>query len=184
MFKLIVGSLLAALAMFLVGGIYWGALPLVPFGTETTQGDDSFAAAMLAAMPKSGTYTVPDLHGDMATLEQKHLRGPIAMIHVHREGMPPMDGGMMFRGFLQGWASVAVAALLLQMVLPALRSYGSRVWFFMLLGLVIAVFKDGAGAIWWHYGPKWATVVALYDLLAWLAAGLVLAKFLKPAPVA
>jgi hypothetical protein len=184
MFKLIVGTLLAALAMFVWGAIYWAVLPTMPLSTETVQSDDALGTAMLASLPKSGTYTVPDLHGDVSQLEQKHLKGPIAIIHFHREGMAMMDPGILIRGFLHGWAAVAVAALVLQMCLPALPSYCSRLWFFASIGLLMAVFKDGGGAVWRLHSAKWAGVEALYDVLAWVVAGLVLAKFLKPAPTA
>jgi len=58
-------------------------------------------------------------------------------------------------------------------------SYGKRVWFFALVGVLLAVFSDLAAPIWWGHPWPFHVVNAIYAVTVWLVGGLVLAAFLK-----
>jgi hypothetical protein len=60
---------------------------------------------------------------------------------------------------------------------PALATYGARVGFVFLAGIATAFFVEMASVIWWRMPLINQLVSALYDILAWLLAGLVLARY-------
>ena len=90
------------------------------------------------------------------------------------------DAVEMFRGFLIGWVTSALLAVLLLMVLPALPTYRARVLFFAIAGLTLSVFVNGGATVWWHHTPGWALLNGVYNAIAWTIAGLVLAWFIRP----
>ena len=56
-------------------------------------------------------------------------------------------------------------------------TYGARVGFVLLAGVATAFFVEMASVIWWRMPLVNQLVSALYDVLAWLLAGLVLARY-------
>ena len=93
-----------------------------------------------------------------------------------------IDGAAMGKGFVLVLVSVGLLSLLLRQAAPALGSYGARVGFVVLAGLVAAVFLDIGDTVWWFLSVEWQLYRALYTVSAALVAGLVLAAFPPRAP--
>ncbi len=180
--KLIIGSLLAAIAIFFWGAIFW-TKPL-PYSYLERPADDATAGkALLDILPKSGTYVVPHPSNPPDTMTKLSLNGPTATIYFQREGRAPMEAKVFVMGFLHGWLTVLLIGVLLTVAVPNLRTYAARVRFVFLAALTMAIFAHGGEIIWWHHPWKWHLIIALYDLSAWLIAGLILAAFVKPPSV-
>jgi hypothetical protein len=110
--------------------------------------------------------------------------GPIAHLHIQRQGMEPMSPVSMTLGFLHFLVSVILIAFLLCMASPALPTYGSRVIFVAMAGLAGAFFVNMGNPIWWHHSWSWTWLVFIFDVITWLLAGLVLAAVIKSTPAA
>lgn len=176
--RFILGILLAALAMFVWGMLYWGANPL-PY-TAWKQATDDVAAgkALREYFPENGTYYVPGMNHDKATLKTLMEQGPVAFVHMlRREGRPLMEPGIMVKGLVLYLLVAWVLALLLRRALPALPSYGDRVKATALVALLAALMIDAGDVVWWYIPPAWKLYQGVYDFTALLIGGLVLAKF-------
>ncbi len=174
-----IGIVLAAMAIFFWGFLYWGLNPLPASSWKQTKDDVAAGKALLEHFPESGTYYLPGTYNDEETWEKLHAAGPVAFIHLTaREGRPAHDGGIMIRGFGLYLAVVSLIALILQRV--ALPSYWDRVKFTALVGLAAAVMIDIGDVVWWYIPWEWKIHQAVYTVTTWTIAGLVLAKFVKP----
>ncbi len=176
-----IGIVLAAVAIFFWGFLYWGMNPLPSSSWKQTKDDVAAGKALLEHFPESGTYYLPGRYNDEETWMKLHAAGPVAFIHLTaREGRPLHDWGIMIRGFLLYLVVVTLIALLLQKVSPALPSYADRVKFAALVGLAAAVMIDFGDVVWWYIPWEWKIHQAVYTVTTWTIAGLVLAKFVKP----
>ena len=177
--RYLLGTFLAALAMFVWGAVYWtNPLPyrFLPHSLDDAQAGE----ALLRFLPANGTYFIPGTQNDPATLQRLHEKGPIATIHFQREGMPPMQAKVFLLGFVHNWICTLLAAFIAVRISPVvLNSYGKRVWFFVLIGTLVAVFSEFSAPIWWGHPWPFHLISALFALTVWLVAGLVLAAFLK-----
>ena len=183
--KLMTGSLLAAVAMFIFGAIYWTS-PLSGVGIHEPA-DSVVAQAILAeTFPETGVYWVPgmSLYSENPELfETLHISGPVAMVNIVYAPGPPMAPATFVLGFLHNLVACFLIGLLLSKAAPALGTYGARVGFVVLAGLTTAFFVEMASVVWWRMPLPNQLISALYDIVAWLIAGLVLARHIGPAPL-
>jgi hypothetical protein len=177
--KLFVGSLLAAVAMFIFGAVYWSSSIMSAGAREVT--DDAAAQVMLREMfPETGIYWIPGMSlyaEDPESYTALHEAGPVAMINILHDPGQPMAPRTFAAGFLHEWVVCFLIGLLLLRAAPALPSYGSRVGFITMAGFVMAVFVDLGAVIWWHMPLALQLADGLYNVIAWLLAGLVMARF-------
>jgi hypothetical protein len=146
---------------------------------KKTADDAAAGRALLQHFPATGVYVVPNPDGP--DMEKLHTAGPIATVHIRTAGAPAMQPSMLLLGYLNYFVSCLVLAAVLNRVLPALTPYRCRVGISTMIGLIVAVFGSLGNPIWWSQPWPYHLVCALYDVLAWLIAGLILAKFIRPA---
>ncbi len=171
--KLILGSFLAALALFFWGFIYYGisGIPYKFLG----QSSDTVALLLKESFPADGTYILPNpTSEDMQELMQ---RGPVATVHIKRGGFD-QHATMMASGFVHGWIYCLLLALLLNCVGKKME-YGRRVGFIALVGIIGAFLARFGDAIWWHQSWSWQFSNFAYTAIGSALAGLVLAKFVS-----
>jgi hypothetical protein len=177
--QLIVGSLLAAVAVFIFGAVYWSS-PVMSVGAREVADDEAAQLILRETFPETGVYWVPGMNlyaQDAERFNTLHEAGPIAMINIVQDPGPPMAPSTFVAGFLHEWIVCFLIGLLLLRVAPALPSYGSRVGFVTLAGFVMAVFVDFGAVIWWRMPVALELVDGVYNVVAWLLAGLVMARF-------
>jgi hypothetical protein len=183
--RLLLGIGLTTIVLYLWGMLYWGLNPLPYKAWRQTPDDVAAQQALLQHFPQTGTYFVPGLNHDEATLNKLFAAGPIAFVHLtSREGRPVFDTGIMVKGFVLDFVIVLLIAMLLKLAAPALPTYGARVKLVALVGFIAAVVVDGGDVVWWYLPWDWKLQQALYTLSACLVSGLVLAKFAAPAVTA
>lgn len=176
-----IGVILATVAMYMWGFLYWGGANPFPYKAWKQSKDDVAAGkALLEHFPETGTYYLPGMNHEQSTREQLFQNGPVAFVHITaRDGCPMMDPSIMVKGFFVNLIVVVLFALLLKCVAGALPSYWDRVKFAVLTGLMAAVLIDFGDAVWWRIPWEWKIQVALYNFSAIFVAGLVLAKFVS-----
>ena len=181
--QLLLGSLLAAVALFIWGAVFWMS-PLSNSVLAKVQDDEAAGQALLEHFPESGTYVIPGDRSDESTFMRLHEAGPIATIHLRREGCSPMDPKVFISGFLHGLLVCFLLGLMMKMALPGLPTYGLRVGFATLSALTAAVFLELGEVVWWYQPWGLHLLNLIWSATAGLIAGLVLAYFLRPGPAA
>lgn len=180
--KFVLAPFLAALAMFFWGFLYWGAPPFLPYRALHTVTDESATALAVGKLfPASGAYLIPSPLSGEANLVELAQRGPSIEVHIRQEPRPAMDPAVMIGGFVQMFVLAVLLTALLCGLTKAFERWTGRVKFCAMLGLLVAAGDLGA-AIWWHHAWSWTIAAAVYDLVLYTLAGLVLAQFVTPKP--
>lgn len=179
------GVILATVAVYVFGMLFWGVNPL-PYSAwkETKDRDDAAAGfALLEYFPESGTYYLPGEYIEPGTRAQLFDAGPVAFVHIlSREGRPQHAVSVLVWGFLLDLVVVTLLALMVKGA--ALSTYGARVALVALAGLAGVVLIDLGEIVFWHIPWPWMAVHAVYDFLAFVVAGLILARFVRPGTAA
>ena len=171
--KLLLGSVIAAAAMFAWGFVFW-VVAGVPQDTLKSVPDAPAAqAALKSVFPESGAYFIPDESLPQDEFVRLHEAGPRAFIHYNAEGAPAMAPATLLSGFLLNWVTCFLLGwLLLQTNTPG---YLSRVFFLTVAGVTAALFIEYGAVIWFYANRPFQLVNMLSNSVSWLVAGLVLA---------
>lgn len=182
MIRVVIGSAAAAVAMFIIGFIFFG-LGLQNIAIKSV-GDIEAAPiqqALRANIADTGTYMVP---GER-TPEQTRMygTGPVATIHYNVNGqVGGMNAGTALKGLIFNFAIALVFGLALIGIDGRVRDFGSRAWVAAIIALAAAAFTHFGVPL--HYPHDWAYYIYLFiaDGIALAAAGIIVAWFIKVAP--
>jgi hypothetical protein len=178
--KFVLAPALAALAMFFWGFLYWGAPHHLPYKALGTVADDAATAEAVGKLfPASGAYLLPSPLLSPEKLGELSARGPLLEVHVRKEGTSVMDPSSLVAGYFHMFMIAVILAAILNGLHRSFETWTCRVKFSAIIGLLVAV-GDLGNVIWWHHAWGWTLAQCLYDFVAYLLAGLVLAKFLTP----
>ena len=175
---LAIGSVVAAVAMFVWGFLVWGVSPF-PYQVLKPVADvPALQQALKGALPESAVYLFPHpSQGTEEELGKKLAEGAFGRVIFVREGAT-MGGGTFGLGYLHNLVTAFLLALLVRSAAGA--SYGARLGIVVLAGLAGAIYSNLGKPIW-LFDPWGAHVLDFaYDLSSYVVAGLVLAKFVKP----
>ena len=172
--RAILGIVLAAVAVFFWGFLFWGLNPLPYASWKQSTGDEAAQAALREHFPEDGTYFIPSpSHPDV---ERLHLKGPVAFLNI-KSGGPMMDSGSMIGGLLQN-VVVAIALLaLLKLVPSAVADLAGQVKYAALIGLVAALLIDLGDIVWWFEDVTWKLHMAFYHVTSFIIFTVVLCRF-------
>ena len=182
--KFVLAPVLAALAMFVWGFLYWGAGHHLPYQALGSVADESATALALGKLfPASGAYLIPSPLSGLEKVAELAKRGPSVEVHIRKESVPAMDPTVLLKGYAQMLVIAALLTGLLCRLEKSFERWTCRVKFCAALGLLVAI-GDLGHAIWWHHAWGWTLAAAVYDLALFTIAGLVIAKFVTPKPAA
>lgn len=175
MIRLLIGSLVAAVATFLLGFVFF-ATPVSELGYKTASIESQKAVQdALRTLGETGTYYVPD--GETPGAVALHEAGPTAIVKVNMQGSPSSDPAVLARGFAHMAFSMLVLGLFLWVLRNALPTFASRVMPVLFLAAVAAIWTRLGEPIWWR--TDWAN--ALYsagtDFASLAVGGLIMALF-------
>lgn len=179
MSKILIGSLLSAVALMVYGFVFW-ATPVSNPGFGEGANIDALQTAISDAVPESGTYVIPNPYiEDQDLFVAQHERGPVGILHIQKEGSPAMQPSVFIIGFIHNFVTAMILAILLQMAIPALPTYGGRVMFCTICGVFAAVWENFTGPIW--FASPWAFYVvrSIYTIIGMTIVGAILAKFVR-----
>ena len=165
--------LLAAVAIYFWGFLFWGVNPL-PYQSWQQADDEAAQAALRELFPREGTYYVPGRAHDEAEMSALFERGPIAMVHMADiDGRPMMDPSIMAIGFVLCVFTPAVIALV---VSRFGGGYGERMKSVLLLAFAASFAIHLGDVVWWSADLGWKMWPMVYDFVAWTIAGAILAR--------
>jgi len=183
MVRSVLGGIVAGLAMFAIGFVFWGT-PLA--GLALRHFDDARSADVQLALARNlgesgtGTYLVPTPDTPQGTVA--YGQGPIATIHFNAQGFAAHNLSMVPTGL----AFALVAGVLMALGLAALGPLG-----FAARGRLVVLFSLGM-TVWtllaqpvfnncgWAYWIYWFAT----QTIGLVAAGLIVARWFMPWPVA
>lgn len=177
--KLVIGSVVAAVIMFILGFVFFGS-PLFQFAhAEAPIETQTAVQSALKALPGDGTYFIP--LGDTPEAMAAHEAGPTAVVKYNSSGAPMMDPAV----FVAGFGHMIVSALILGLVLWAVRDrvtdLGTRMRVILWLSLAMVVYTRLGEPIWYRTDWQNAIYVAIAEFISFVAAGYVLARWFVPA---
>jgi ornithine decarboxylase len=181
MSRVLTGSVIAGIAVFLWGFVFWGMMPLAYSSLSRTADDAAAGRALAEHLPRTGTYLVPGRHNEARAQESLFEAGPVAMVFFNREGRPMMSGMQMAQGLGHSILVALVLGLALYFFGGAVAGYGERVALLGVIGLASAVTVPLANMIWWYFPAGWQLWNALYQAVTWLIMALILAHFVPRA---
>ena len=185
MVRIIFGSAVAAVAMFVIGFLF--------FGTGLSQIasaglDDGQAAAVqqsiAANLPRTGTYFVPS-PGASAAQTTMYGQGPIATVHYNTHGFAAgMDATTLVMGLVFNFVVALLIGAALIGIDRRVPDFGSRARVAVLIAISATAFTHLGEPIYYHH--DWAHFIYLFiaDGLMLAAAGIILAWFLPKASAA
>lgn len=188
MIRTALGALVAAFLMFVWGFLFWGLnVAGDPFQRfERVEQEAAVSAALKAQVPGPGTYSIPyamvgENAQDAEAIERftaRHKAGPIAWVVYQPQGCDPMGGMKMPLGFLH----MLVVALLLGGMLWVTQQpcWKRRLATGLLAAAALTLWSNLRQPLWFHAPFAHHLTVAVYDLVAWSIAALVLVRFTAP----
>lgn len=178
--RILIGAVAAAIAMFIIGFIFFGSGLQ---GLASHSLDDQQAAAVQQSLamnlPETGTYTLPDPN---KSNEQTVMygRGPVATIHYNMKGFAATDSGSLIAGFILDIVTALLIGLALLGIGERAPDFGSRARLVVLFALGAAAYMHLGEPIWYHH--DWTHFIYLFvaDAAALIAAGLIIARWFLP----
>ena len=179
MIRVIIGAAAAAIAMFVIGFIFFGPLGLLNIAVVNL--DDTQAAsvqqALAANLPRTGTYFVPSAEASAAQTVM-FGRGPVATVHYNVGGFAAMDTATLGVGLLFNFAIALLMGLALLGIEGRVTDFGSRARVGAILAIAGVAFTHLSEPIYLHHGWTYFIYIFVADALMLLAAALALAWFL------
>jgi len=180
--RVVLAGVLGAVAIFLWTFLAHMALPLGEAGVRQIDNEQPLLSAMQSTLSEHGIYLFPKMAPGMDQQQygQKIASGPSGMLIY----FPKRDfsfGSALAIEFLTELLQTLVAVWLLS--LTRIGTFGGRVGFFALLGLIAAVATNASYANWYGYPLLYTSSYMLTTWVGYLCAGLVAAAMKIGAPV-
>jgi hypothetical protein len=181
MAKTLLGGVLAGVALYLVGFLFWGT-PLSQLAFNRP-GDPQVAAAHQALAETltptgTGTYLIPA--PDTAGGSVLYGKGPVAMVHFNTSGFPVVDGGALGMGFLLAILTGLIIALALGAIGSRVTDFFSRAQVAILFALAGTVYTELGQPVFNHFGWGYWIYLFLSDFIGLSVAGLIIARWFLP----
>ncbi len=177
--KIIIASILGGLTMFLWGAISWTVLPWHKMTMHSFSNEDAVVSTIKSGNAASGAYTIPGM-SDPETHMAKAKVGPVAMVFYSAEGDDMMNPMFFIKGILLDIIVMVIAVSMLSKISWSLATYGNRVRFMVMIGLIIALIARVGDILFMHAPVDFNLIFAADEVVTWTLAGLVVAKFTKP----
>ncbi|HWK36448.1 hypothetical protein [Sphingomonas sp.] len=183
MARALLGGILGGVAMWFIGFIFWGTpLNRLAFSVAPDSANAAIQSTLAAQLGPSGTgvYSVP-WPGTQAG-SYLYAQGPTALIQFNTHGFAVVDSASLVGGLVLGIIAAVLVAFALRTVSTGL-SFGGRLTLVGLFAIAIPAYTD-LGQIVFNHAPAGYFIYLFFsDMLAFLAAGAIIAWMLPNAAV-
>lgn len=179
MARVIFGAIPAAIAMFVIGFI-WFATPLAKLGYAGL--DNAQAAAVQQSLainlPSTGTYSVPGV--DTPEQTNMYSQGPVATVHYNSKGFAAADPGALFGGLIFYFVIALLIGLALIGIDRRVPDFPSRAKLVAIFAIASSALIHLSEPIFYHH--DWGHFIYLFigHALMLAAAGLIIARWFLP----
>lgn len=181
MARILLGSVLGGIAMWIVGFIFWGT-PLNRIALTAL--DDSSGAALQSALKQTlgplggGAYPVPWPGTDVGT--QLYGQGPSAMIFFHPGGLPVIDSSALIGGLVLAIVCALLIGVALYVLSDRVATLGDRVKLVALFAVAATLWTDIGQPVFNHMPWGYFVYLWISDVVGLVVAGAVIARWFMP----
>ncbi|HEX8171965.1 MAG TPA: hypothetical protein VF824_15620 [Thermoanaerobaculia bacterium] len=186
--RILLAALAGAVASFAVSAVLHMATPLGSMGLRSLPDEAPVAEALRAHVRESGAYMVPGMDmshqpsaAEQKAWEEKATRGPYGLLIVTPQGGGGMSGTQLGLEFLTVLLSALIGAFILSFVRGG---YLLRASIVALLAVFTFLSVSVSHWIWYRFPIDFVAAEAVMEVVAWLAAGLAMAKIVRPRALA
>ena len=190
--KIVIGGVLAGLAMFIWSSIAHMLLPIGEMGIRTIANEDAVTAAMKANITEPGFYFIPgegmtnaatlpkeQQQAAMEAWQKKYEAGPRAILIYHPTGEKLFMPRYFIVEFLSDVVVGLIAAFALALASEKLRTFAGRIGFVTLLGLLGWVAIEVSYWNWYGFPAAYEAGQFLDQIVGMAFAGTVLAFVMR-----
>jgi hypothetical protein len=174
--RVIIGSAAAAIAMFIIGFIFF-ATPLARLGMAGLE--DGQAAnvqqALAANLPKTGTYSVPGT--DTQAQTNMYSQGPIATVHYNVQGFAATDPSTLIGGLVFNFVIALIIGAALIGIDRRVPDFSSRAKLVLLFAVAASGYVHLGESIYAHHDWPHSIYLFIADAAILSAGGLVIARW-------
>ena len=180
--QLILSSVLGGIVLFVWSFIAWTFIPWPGEPIRSFTNEGAVEQAVVSNAPVSGIYILPNPHKKGVTPEQqtaaeeKLMRGPMVFASVRLGAMRPFPVLLITQLLVYIISALIVTFLLLKTVG---LSYGKRVVFVLLCGILIFLGGKMDQWVWWSFSTAYVLIELAVIVVGWILAGLVIGKFAR-----
>ena len=191
--RILLAGILGGIAMFVWASLAHIVLPLGQTGIKEIPKETSVLSAMHSSLgEKSGMYMFPGMElGASPTREQQHVAmehygeklagNPSGLLIYHPPGAKVLTPGQLITEFLTEVIEALIVVFLLAQT--RLTSFGSRVGFVTLAGLLAAIATNISYWNWYGFPGTYTAAYMTIEVVGYLVVGMVAALiFKKSAP--
>jgi hypothetical protein len=187
--RILLAGILGGIAMFLWSSVAHVMLPLGQTGIKEIPNEASVLSTMYTSLgEKSGMYIFPGMElGAHPTREREHaamqhygekLAGnPSGLLIYHPPGAKALTPGQLATEFLTELAEALIVVFLLAQT--RLTSFGSRVGFVTLMGVLAAITTNISYWNWYGFPASYTTAYMTIEIVGYLVIGIVAALVMK-----
>jgi hypothetical protein len=167
------GALVGGLIFFIFSALSWMVLPFHESNLKRFP-DEQAAGHLLSTVKEHGMYLAPFEEAKQGATPA----GPMIFAAVSPGGMTGMGSSM-----AMGFVTQVLTACLITWLLLQTRglSYGRKVFFFVVVGLIIGIAGHFPQMTWWQFTRGYTAAEVLDQVVGWFLAGLAVAKVVKTA---
>ena len=179
MVRVVIGSLVGGVAMFIVGFLFW-ATPLQYLGYSRASDAQNAAVQLSLAqnLPHTGRYVVPNPATQVGA--NGYSKGPIATVDFNVGGFAGGDPASMIGGFIQEVLVSLMIGLSLLAVASRVTDFASRARLAIGLSAAATVMIVIGDPIWVHGDWRYAIYALIANLAMLSASALVIARWFLP----
>ncbi len=183
MFRIILGAIAAAVAMFITGFVFFATpLGMIAYSSIPDTQQASVQAVLAANLPSTATYMIPSPASAEGAV--MYGKGPIATVHYNSGGFSAEDPMTMLKGFIHMFVVALIMGFALAKLDRRVPDFPSRARIVVLFAAAANILAYLGEPIWYRH--DW--VYALYQCVAqgvMLAiGGLIIARWFLPVSAA
>ncbi|HWI85487.1 MAG TPA: hypothetical protein VNT42_04080 [Sphingomonas sp.] len=179
MVRVLIGSLVGAVAMFITGFVFW-ATPLQNIGFSTASDAQNAAVQLSLAqnMPHTGRYIVPNPGTQVGG--NGYTKGPIATVDYNMSGFSTADPKAMIGGFVQELVVSLMIGLSLLAIAGRVPDLASRLRVALGLSGAATLMITTSDPIWMHGDWRFGLYALVADLAMLSASSIVITRWFLP----
>lgn len=177
--RVIIGAVAGAVAMFILGFIFWASpLSLLATGSLEDAQAAEVQAVLAANIAETGAYEVP--FDRSQAQKAMYSSGPIAFIQYNTDGAGDPGAQDMIAGFIHMYVAALLIGFAVLAVSRHVRKFSTRATIIILFALGAGVFMRLGAPIWMHHGWGFYIYTLITDVISLSVAGMIIARWFLP----